>query len=216
VVQTAQELAGVEQATFFQPSSRPQEESLPDDANPERSPVAYGFIREDASNEVVGGAWIATDRFIDSDLHLQAELAEHQRWLFAARLLPEARGRGLYPRLLQAVFGTKVSRKPTEIRKEVGRVEGTEVWAAINPVNHRSVRAHARFRIATAGRIHVIRVGSFALVWKVAVADGYELVLNPSWTLQGSVVPISMRIRKLDHGTKKPAPHPSASSASTH
>ncbi|MFG0267952.1 MAG: hypothetical protein ACF8AM_22775, partial [Rhodopirellula sp. JB055] len=57
VVQTAQELAGVEQATLFQPRSRPQEENLPNDANPERSLVAYGLIREDASNEVVGGAW---------------------------------------------------------------------------------------------------------------------------------------------------------------
>jgi hypothetical protein len=216
VVQTARELEDVERVTLFQPPSRPQSENgAKDRIGREPSLVAYGLIREatsstaDAtqaertriSDDVVGGVWVAANGFIDSDLHLRVDLADHQRWLFAARFLPEARGRGLYSKLLHAVLHAEVSSDPPEIREPVERIQKTDVWAAINPVNHRSVRAHARFQTTTAGRIHTIRVGSFAFAWKGTAANGHKLTLNPSWTLQGSVNPISMQIRKTERGS---------------
>ncbi|WDQ19278.1 hypothetical protein [Rhodopirellula sp. P2] len=211
VAESSDELAKIEGVTRFDRGSyqRSAGSGIASDSD-EPSLSAYGLARDTVSgsrvgatesaqslSEIVGGVWIATDRFIESDLHLQIDLAKHQRWLFAARLLPEVRGRGAYSMLLHEVLSAE-SLTGSEAASEVpARVEVTEVWAAINPVNHRSVRAHARFRIATAGRIHVIRIGPLAMGWRGATPAGFQLSLNPSWTIRGTEFPILMRVTKV-------------------
>ncbi|KLU06952.1 hypothetical protein RISK_000753 [Rhodopirellula islandica] len=211
LAESSDELAKIERVTLFDRCSYQQSagSGIASDSD-EPSLSAYGLARDTVSgskvgatepaqswSEIVGGVWIATDRFIESDLHLQIDLAKHQRWLFAARLSPEVRGRGAYSTLLHEVLAAESPTGSGAASQVTARDEVTAVWAAINPTNHRSVRAHARFRIATAGRIHLIRIGSLAVGWRGRSSAGFQLSINRSWTIRGTEFPILMRVTKV-------------------
>ncbi|MEO9935574.1 hypothetical protein [Rhodopirellula bahusiensis] len=198
-VDSRDEIEAVERVTLYQ-RSPPQRASEPSNNNISSEPSfqAYGLFLDESrepnlssSDQVhpekvlVGGVWLAAKRFDESDLHLQIELSEHQRWLFAARLLPDVRGRGAYSTLLHEVLSSSVLPDP---KKAVA------VWAAINPANHRSMRAHVRFQIANAGRIHVLRIGPFAISWRGRTSIRPKMTMNPKWTFRGSESPIRLRI----------------------
>ena len=206
-VETAEELERVQLATLYNGASCQEPLShLNDAAGNEPVEAAYAVFRTQAtdrssqsergselSSEIVGGVWIATQFFIERDLHLKIDLAEHQRWLFAARMMPEERSRGAYSVLLRKLLSVETTSDSTDERgADAGEV--TQVWAAINPANHRSVRAHAGYQIATAGRIHLIRIGPLAVAWQGRSSAECAVTICPKWTWHGSESPIRMTV----------------------
>lgn len=175
-VQSMEELQSIQRATLYggNPS---QQASLQFHEREEDEPseTAYAVFRENAvagthqstihndlAEQMVGGVWVATNRFVETDLHLQVDLGKHQRWLFAARLIPDERRRGAYSVLLRRLLSLETKSDSIDCS---GATDGgaSEIWAAINPLNHRSRRAHARFQIASAGKIYVLRIGPLAV-----------------------------------------------------
>lgn len=207
-VQTTEELERVQLATLYNGASCQESSShLNDAAENEPAEAAYAVFRTQAterssqsesesesSSQIVGGVWIAMQSFIERDLHLQIDLAEHQRWLFAARMMPEERSRGAYSVLLRKLLSAETTSDSTDERgADAGEV--TQVWAAINPANHRSVRAHAGYQIATAGRIHSVRIGPLAVAWQGRSSADCAVTMSPKWTCRGSQSPIRMTVK---------------------
>ncbi|WP_230255735.1 hypothetical protein [Rhodopirellula halodulae] len=144
-------MASVERVTLYSPPSQ-------DDVTAKEAPMpkAHGIWRERDSPvaPALGGAWIAEDVFDEHELHVRISLDTQQRWLFAARVEKGQRGQGVYSALLDVILQSDAN-----------------VWAAINPSNVASMRAHKSFVVETAGVFCVLRVGPFA--WgRVANAGG--------------------------------------------
>nr|WP_100208115.1 hypothetical protein [Rhodopirellula baltica] len=205
-VASAEELERVQMATLYCGDSSTQSKDV---AANEPTETAYAVFRRGATvrssqsenqNEsaaqIVGGVWIATRSFIERDLHLQIDLAEHQRWLFAARMIPEERNRGAYSVLLRKLLWAETSSDQSNGRgAEAGEV--TQVWTAINPANHRSVRAHALYQNASAGRIHLVRVGPLAVAWRGRSSADIAVAMRPKWTWRGSDSPLRMTVEPI-------------------
>ena len=194
-VETAEELERVQRATLYNGASSQESSShLNDAAGTDRS--SQSESESESSSQIVGGVWIAMQSFIERDLHLQIDLAEHQRWLFAARMMPEERSRGAYSVLLRKLLSAETTSDSTDERgADAGEV--TQVWAAINPANHRSVRAHARYQITTAGRIHLIRIGPLAVAWQGRSSAECAVTICPKWTWHGTKSPIRMTVSSV-------------------
>mgnify|MGYP003109666689 FL=1 len=209
-VETAEELERVQRATLYNGASSQESSShLNDAAGNEPAEAAYAVFRtkaterssqseseSESSSQIVGGVWIAMQSFTERDLHLQIDLAEHQRWLFAARMMPEERSRGAYSVLLRKLLSAETTFDSTDERgADAGEV--TQVWAAINPANHRSVRAHAGYQITTAGRIHLIRIGPLAVAWQGRSSAECAVTICPKWTWHGTKSPIRMTVSSV-------------------
>ncbi|MCR9207257.1 MAG: hypothetical protein NXI28_03430 [bacterium] len=209
-VETAEELERVQLATLYNGASSQESSShLSDAAGNEPAETAYAVFRTQATNrssqsesesesssQIVGGVWVSTQSFTERDLHLKIDLAEHQRWLFAARMMPEERSRGAYSVLLRKLLSAETTSDSTDERgADAGGV--TQVWAAINPANHRSVRAHAGYQIATAGRIHLFRIGPLAVAWQGRSSAECAVTICPKWTWHGTKSPIRMTVSSV-------------------
>ncbi|CAD74433.1 hypothetical protein RB5781 [Rhodopirellula baltica SH 1] len=209
-VVSAEELEHVQMATLYSGDSSPQWSTQSKDvAANEPTETAYAVFRmrsterssqsenqNESAAQIVGGVWIATRSFTERDLHLQIDLAEHQRWLFAARMIPEERNRGAYSVLLRKLLWAETSSDPSNGRgAEAGEV--TQVWAAINPANHRSVRAHAVFNNSSAGRIHMVRVGPLAVAWRGRSSADIAMTMRPKWTWRGGDSPLRMTVEPI-------------------
>lgn len=112
-----------EEITFFRSASSDQQAPL-------RACLAYD------GDEAVGGVWIASGSFYESDLGLTIRLQSNQRWLFAANVSKSHRRRGIYGRMLRYVLSSA-----EEASDESGSVR-SEILASINPTNKASMAAH--------------------------------------------------------------------------
>jgi GNAT superfamily N-acetyltransferase len=105
-----------------------------------QDPVAYG--------------WVASEHAAIDELDLAFAVPAESRYLWDFLTLPDWRGRGFYPRLLQAI-----------VRRERASVQ--RLWLAMtadNPAAHRAV-VKAGFQVVEAlvreptGRLHILMVG---------------------------------------------------------
>ncbi|MEM6688904.1 MAG: hypothetical protein AAF664_05720 [Planctomycetota bacterium] len=112
--------------------------------DPSQFPNATGYLISD-NDQILGGVWIATGEFTESELGVRLELRDYQVWLFAASIKKEARGQGVYRRLLGQVLSEQ---------------EDKRVYCSINRFNKASLAAHRRFTEANQGSALVARVGS--------------------------------------------------------
>lgn len=121
---------------------------------------ARGWMILGPDGQTIGGCWATTQAFIDTSIPLRWRLNDADVWLHAARLLPEHRGAGRYGKFIDAV-----------LRQH----SAVNVFAAINPVNHRSIAAHASRAHRTLGHVIAVRIGT----WRWAICTGS---LRPSRT----------------------------------
>lgn len=114
-------------------------------------------------NRPVAAIWSATGSFDEPELGLRYDFSGGDRWWFAARVVPEARGRGVYRCLLNA----SIAREPL-----------VNHFVAINPTNRRSVAAHRRFIAECLGTFVTVRM----LRWTVCIGGG-DLIAGRRWSL---------------------------------
>ncbi len=101
--------------------------------------------------DAVGGVWIATEFFDESDLGVRIRLNHQQSWLFAAFIERSHRRRGIYRRLVNQAL----SQQPRSVR----------TYASINPTNKASIAAHRQYIQRTVGTCVVMRVLGKTVCW---------------------------------------------------
>jgi GNAT superfamily N-acetyltransferase len=99
----------------------------------------------------VGWGWSATRHLSIGELGIERALPPTDRYLWAFETLPDWRGRGIYPRLLQAI-----------LRHEAG--EGARSWIGHDPGNAASARGIAKAGFGRVGAIHRAPDGGYLLV----------------------------------------------------
>ncbi|TWT50373.1 hypothetical protein Pla22_31150 [Rubripirellula amarantea] len=126
----------------------------PDDtASEHRACLAYD------GETAIGGVWIASGSFDESELGVRIHLNDDQVWLFAAFIAKSHRRRGIYRRLLEYVLTTH-SRDDLGLRPMV--------LASINPTNKASIAAHQVYFASEVGTAWTVRV----LSWTWCRANG--------------------------------------------
>lgn len=101
-------------------------------------------------DETVAWGWNATRQFTIGELGIARAVPSHTRYLWDFFTLPEWRGRGLYPRLLQAI----VAAEP----------EVEQFWVGHDLGNTASARGIAKAGFAEVGLLYHGEVSGFALV----------------------------------------------------
>jgi RimJ/RimL family protein N-acetyltransferase len=111
--------------------------------------------------QLAGVVWFATTSYQETDLGLCLNLQPKQSWLFAAEVRSIFRGRGVYSRLVRFAMDDQ------------GLPDGQRIFAAINPHNVASMKAHRKIIQSKAGRVRVLRILSNVFFW--TRGDGVHL-----------------------------------------
>jgi hypothetical protein len=111
--------------------------------------------------QLAGVVWCATNSYPETDLGLHLNLKPQQSWLFAAEVRPMFRGNGIYSRLVRFAMDDQ------------GLSDSQRIFAAINPHNVASMKAHRKIILGKAGRVWVLRF--LNQVFCCARGDGVHL-----------------------------------------
>ncbi|MEM6978082.1 MAG: hypothetical protein AAF539_00360 [Planctomycetota bacterium] len=103
-----------------------------------------------ASEKLIGGCWVAETEAFEPDMGLRWVLPDGGHWLSSARLDPSHRGHGCYGRLLDHTLN---------------HYRGQPVFACINPINRRSIAAHASRVRGVVGNVIAVRVFRRTWAW---------------------------------------------------
>jgi len=98
----------------------------------------------------VGWGWSATRRLAIGELGIARDLPPTERYLWAFETLPDWRGRGIYPRLLQAI-----------LRHE--ERDGARSWIGHDPGNDASARGILKAGFGRVGAIYRTSAGGYLL-----------------------------------------------------
>lgn len=99
----------------------------------------------------VGWGWSATRRLAIGELGIARDLPPGDHYLWACETLPTWRGRGIYPRLLQAILRHEAS-------------EGARAWIGHDPTNAASARGILKAGFGRVGAIGRAPDGGYLLV----------------------------------------------------
>jgi len=113
----------------------------------------YAILDAEDPEKLLGGVWVAAGSFSEDNLGLEFVLSDEQAWLYCAFVHGDARGRGVYKKLL-AFFGQ-------DIKKRGYR----QLLTVINPWNKISIRVHEKQSKRICGSVSCIRVFWLAWVW---------------------------------------------------
>jgi len=113
----------------------------------------FGYAIYDSQDpeKLLGGVWVATDSFIEDNLGLNFVLSNDQTWLYCAFVDGEARGRGIYKKLLSFVA------------QDVKKRGYSQLLTVINPWNRVSTAVHQKRSKQICGDVSCVRV--FWLAW---------------------------------------------------
>ncbi len=113
----------------------------------------WGFgVKDNSTNQLVGGLWIGADRNLESAFGFAFHLPENAGWLFAAMIQKQHRGNGTYNELLEYSLRTSAE-------------QGTQpVYAAVSPCHHAAVHAHGKACRRKVGRLYALRILGFAWI----------------------------------------------------
>lgn len=146
-------------------------------------PAGYEACLVLDQGQPIAGIWKAESAFDERELGLRVVLADDQAWLFAARVAPGNRRRGVYRRLLRHVLSSDSSR--THL-------------ASINPTNRASTAAHRQFLRSTIGTCVSFRFFSVA----VSLAGG-GLSLDHYLSFRCHQQPLQLRIGVTESSPSK-------------
>ena len=113
----------------------------------------FGYAIYDSQDpqKLLGGVWVAADSFIEDNLGLNYVLSKDQAWLYCAFVDGEARGRGIYKKLLSVVA------------QDVEKRGYSRLLTVINPWNRVSTAVHQKRSKQICGDVSCVRV--FWLAW---------------------------------------------------
>ena len=134
-------------------------------------------VLAEIDGQVAGGFWVTGGAFLESELGVEIELAPSQVWLYAARVDPAFRRRGVYSRLLSAACWRK-------------QQQGfQQLLVSVNPHNIGSHKIHLGQSTRSPGRVTAMRV------WKTAVcrATG-SITCDSSLSWNSDQRPVVIRI----------------------
>ena len=130
-----------------------------------------GYAVYDAAQpgKLLAGVWAARDSFIEDNLGVKFEFSQQQAWLYCAFVHSDARGRGVYKRLISYAAA------------DLKRRGFVQLLGIVQPWNRISRLMHEKQSRGIVGRMSAVRVGP--LVWINHVGNlsvDRRLVTSPS------------------------------------
>lgn len=111
----------------------------------------YAIYNPKDPEKLLGGVWVGLDSFSEDNLGLEFVLSKDQAWLYCAFVHSDARGQGVYKKLLSFVA------------QDVKRRGFSQLLTIINPWNLISIGAHQKHSKRICGSVSCVR--AFWLAW---------------------------------------------------
>jgi GNAT superfamily N-acetyltransferase len=137
----------------------------------------YAITKAGENQPLLGGVWAGTESFIEANLGFRIMLEGNQAWLYCAYVDENARGLGVYKRLLSFVGSDLTTRGFARL------------FVVIQPWNQASMRVHQRFLRNKIGRICVLRLFRLSFIF---CSSG--LSKNGTVTTNQMIAPVVLRI----------------------
>lgn len=150
-------------------SSVPEETSAND--------FGYSIAKESAPSTTLGGIWGGVESFHEDNLGVRFHFTQDQSWIYCAFVDKEARGMGVYKRVLSFAANDLVGKGYNRI------------LAVIQPWNRASMRIHNKFVKRQIGKSMAIRIFSFCFVY---TSGGFKR--DRSFTFQPFSNPVNIHI----------------------
>lgn len=113
--------------------------------------IGYAVYDANDPGKLLAGLWAAPNSFLENNLGVKFEFASEQAWLYCAFVHADARGRGVYKKLISFAAADLQGRGFSQL------------LGIVQPWNRISRLMHAKQSRGIIGRMSAIRVGS--LVW---------------------------------------------------
>lgn len=111
----------------------------------------YAIYDPQDPEKLLGGVWVGLDSFSEDNLGLEYVLSKDQAWLYCAFVHGDARGQGIYKKLLSFVA------------QDVKQRGYSQLLTVINPWNRISIGAHEKHSKRICGSVSSVR--AFWLAW---------------------------------------------------
>ncbi|MCM2374747.1 GNAT family N-acetyltransferase [Aporhodopirellula aestuarii] len=118
-----------------------------------RNHLGYSISRNDDPGLTLGGVWGGIERFNEADLGFQIQLEKDQALIYCAYVSKQARGGGIYTRVLSFAARDLRSRGHDQLR------------VMIQPWNKASMYIHRKYAVRSLGNVAVIRVFGLVMVF---------------------------------------------------
>jgi GNAT superfamily N-acetyltransferase len=113
--------------------------------------IGYAICDAEEPGKLLAGLWAAPESFLENNLGVKFEFAQEQAWLYCAFVHADARGRGVYKKLISFAAADLQDRGFTQL------------LGIVQPWNRISRLMHENQSRGIIGRMSAIRIGS--LVW---------------------------------------------------
>lgn len=113
--------------------------------------LGFTVCEKTAPDKLLGGVWAGVGSFLEDSLAIEFQFADDQAWLYCAFVDGDARGKGVYKRL--------VSFAADEVKQRGFK----RLLGIVQPWNKISRRMHEQHSLGTCGRIGALRI--FGIVW---------------------------------------------------
>ena len=114
--------------------------------------LAYGIFDASEPEKILGGLWAAVGSFSENNLGVEFDFADHQAWLYCAYVHDEARGRGVYKKLISFAA------------RDLEQRGFSKLYGIVQPWNKISRLMHEKQSRGIRGRMSATRVASFAWI----------------------------------------------------
>lgn len=111
----------------------------------------YAIYNPQNPEKLLGGVWVGLDSFSEENLGLEFVLSKDQAWLYCAFVHSDARGQGVYKKLLSFVA------------QDVKQRGYSQLLTIINPWNRISIKVHKKQSKGIRGSVSCVR--AFWLAW---------------------------------------------------
>lgn len=134
-----------------------------------RNDLGYAIYDAAEPTKLLGGLWAAVDSFSEHNLGIEFQFSAHQAWLYCAFVHKDARGRGVYKKLISFAA------------HDLQQRGFTQLLGIVQPWNKISRLMHEKQSRGTCGQMSAIRIGSFVWVSKSGdIAIDRKVVTDPS------------------------------------
>jgi len=110
--------------------------------------LGYAVYDANQPDKLLAGVWIAKDSFLEDNLGIRFNFTQQQSWLYCAYVHADARGRGVYKRLISFAAADLHERGCQQL------------IAIVQPWNRISRLMHEKHSRGIVGRVGATRVGS--------------------------------------------------------
>ena len=139
--------------------------------------LGYAICGADDPQAVLGGVWGGVESFIEADLGFRIQLDPDQAWIYCAYVSKQARGKGVYKRILTFAADDLRNRGHTRLR------------VVVQPWNKASMYIHEKYSTRKVGRIIVVRFFFLASVFCTG-----QLSKNKTFTTKIAAAPVEFKV----------------------